>query len=194
MLRFPSQGPTSQVSLLQRYYQSATTSCLPSRHASFPSLGGTTAVLVDFAPRPTPIVRLLMLFDSGETVCPRPMTLDASNFRATAWLLLRERQRLSQNENLRSSITWLSNSLRAPSEAWSASWCKLPDTTQDSLPAVGQMLPDGLFTRKTPAKGFKAANTSHPPFPSFLAQSHRPTRRKGTSGQVRKRSFGLTVP
>ena len=47
-----------------------------------------------------------------------------------------------------------------------ASQCRLPDTTQDSLPAAGQALPDGLFTRRVPMKGFRF--TSHPPFPSLL--------------------------
>ena len=39
----PPQGPPGRVPLLQRYYQSATTSCRPSRRASLPSLGGTSA-------------------------------------------------------------------------------------------------------------------------------------------------------
>jgi hypothetical protein len=42
-LRFPPQGPPGRVPLLQRYYQSATTSCRPSRRTSLPSLGGTSA-------------------------------------------------------------------------------------------------------------------------------------------------------
>jgi hypothetical protein len=49
-------------------------------------------------------------------------------------------------------------------------------TTQDSLPVAGQALLDGLLTRKVPMKGFRVEITSHPPFPSFLAQSMRPTR------------------
>ena len=58
-----------------------------------------------------------------------------------------------------------------------ASQCGLPRTTQDSLPAAGQALPDGLSTRRVPTKGFRSASvTSHPPFPSFLAQSDRPKR------------------
>jgi hypothetical protein len=42
-LRFPPQGPPGRVPLLRRYYQSATTSCRPSRRASLPSLGRTSA-------------------------------------------------------------------------------------------------------------------------------------------------------
>ena len=34
----------------------------------------------------------------------------------------------------------------------------LPPPAQDSLPAAGQALPDGLSTRKVPTKGFKAAS------------------------------------
>ena len=52
-LRFPPQGPPGRVPLLQRYYQSATTSCRPSRRTSFPSLGGTSVALARFAPRRT---------------------------------------------------------------------------------------------------------------------------------------------
>jgi hypothetical protein len=33
-----------------------------------------------------------------------------------------------------------------------------PNPTQDSLPAAGQALPDGLYTRKVPTKGFKVAS------------------------------------
>ena len=36
---------------LPRYYQSATTSCRPSHRTSFPSLGGTSVALVEFALR-----------------------------------------------------------------------------------------------------------------------------------------------
>jgi hypothetical protein len=36
-----------------------------------------------------------------------------------------------------------------------ASPSSLPPPAQDSLPAAGQALPDGLSTRKVPMKGFK---------------------------------------
>ena len=39
-----------------------------------------------------------------------------------------------------------------------ASPSSLPPPTQDSLPAAGQALPDGLSTRKVPTKGFKVAS------------------------------------
>ena len=47
-LRFPPQGPPGRVPLLRRYYRSAATSCRPSRHASLPSLGGTSAFTRSF--------------------------------------------------------------------------------------------------------------------------------------------------
>ena len=49
-----------------------------------------------------------------------------------------------------------------------ASQCWLPSPTQDSLPAVGQTLLDGLSTRRVPMKGFRVASLhTHPPLPSF---------------------------
>src|SRR5690349_2830693 len=50
-----------------------------------------------------------------------------------------------------------------------ASQCGLPRPTQDSLPAAGQALPGGLFTRKVPLRDFRGVIvTSHPPYPSLL--------------------------
>ena len=54
-LRFPPPGPPRRVPRLQRYYQSAMTSCRPFRRASFPSLGGTSRSLVRFAHRRTSV-------------------------------------------------------------------------------------------------------------------------------------------
>ena len=50
---FPPLGSTGPVPQLRQYYEGATTSCRPSRRASFPSLGGTSVALVMFAPRRT---------------------------------------------------------------------------------------------------------------------------------------------
>ena len=54
-----------------------------------------------------------------------------------------------------------------------------PSTTQDSLPAVGQTLPDGLATRRAPTKGLGLLDIhgNHPPFPSFAAQGQPPRTR-----------------
>ena len=49
-----------------------------------------------------------------------------------------------------------------------ASQCALPRPTQDSLPAAGQALPDGLSTRKVPMKGFRFASYISSPFPKLL--------------------------
>ena len=62
----------------------------------------------------------------------------------------------------RRSMAWLPDSL---STLRSAGY---PRPTQDSLPAVGQTLLDGLSTRRVPTKGFRVLTTSHPPFPSLL--------------------------
>ena len=43
----------------------------------------------------------------------------------------------------------------------------LPHPTQDSLPAAGQALPDGLSTRRVPLKGFKDASYILSPYPKL---------------------------
>ena len=50
----------------------------------------------------------------------------------------------------RGSVTWLPNSLSTPRGAG------YPYPTQDSLPAAGQALPDGTFTRKGSAERFQS--------------------------------------
>ena len=134
---------------LRRYYQDALTSCRPSHRASLPPLGGTSVALVLFAPRRTsappgpgvghpvtpagmlprrrqdlasswgtPIVRLHMF-------SPTPAGLLAPDHcGAAAWPLVIEWQRLPRKV-FRRSIAWLSDSLRAPCAAWSASQCGL---------------------------------------------------------------------
>ncbi len=39
-----------------------------------------------------------------------------------------------------------------------ASQAGSPRTTQDSLPAAGQALPDGVFTRRVPTKSFRVVS------------------------------------
>jgi hypothetical protein len=52
-----------------------------------------------------------------------------------------------------------------------ASQGRSPDTTQNSLPAAGQALLDGVLTRKVPMKGFRFAIYISFPFPKLcLAQ------------------------
>jgi hypothetical protein len=74
--------------------------------------------------------------------------------------LVSEQQRLPRKVNRR-SIEWLSDSLLTLRSAG------YPRPTQDSLPAVGQTLLDGLFTRRVPMRGFRVLSTSHPPLPSL---------------------------
>ena len=75
----------------------------------------------------------------------------------------------SHELGFRRSIAWLSDWLSTPRSAG------YPDTTQDSLPAAGQALPDGLFTRRVPLKGFRFASYISSPFPKLgLAQSMPP--------------------
>src|SRR5262249_11400777 len=78
-----------------------------------------------------------------------------------AWPLVSEQQRLPRKV-FRRSIAWLSGSL---STLRSAGY---PRLTQDSLPAAGQALPDGISTRIVPLKGFRAVYISSP-FPKLLA-------------------------
>jgi hypothetical protein len=177
--------PLGAVRPLRRYYQDAMTSCRPSCLASLPSLGSTSVALVGFAPRrtsapPRPgVVRPVSpagkpprkrqeipsswgtsklsvctcSVDSGRTTAP-------DHYGAAAWPLVFQQQRLPRKV-FRSSIAWLSDwlsTLRSRS-------CLRP--TQDSLPAAGQALPDGLSTRKVPMKGFRVASYISSPFPSF---------------------------
>src|SRR6516162_5597890 len=79
---------------------------------------------------------------------------------AAARPLVSEQQRLPRKV-FRRSIAWLSDSL---STLRSAGY---PRPTQDSLPAVGQTLVDGLCTRRVPMRGFRVSTTSHPPLPSL---------------------------
>jgi hypothetical protein len=61
-----------------------------------------------------------------------------------------------------------------------ASWCRSPRPTQNSLPAAGQALPDGLFTRKVPMKGFRSASyiSSSLPKLSWRNRCHRRSLRR----------------
>jgi len=153
-------------------YQGAMTACRPSRRASLPSLGGTSVALVLFAPGRTsapprpgvgdPVAPAGMcrgndrlsqvLGEPRLSVCPCSTPTPAGPrapdpYSAAAWPWVIERPRLPRGD-FRRSIAWLSDSL---STLRSAGY---PAPTQDSLPAAGQALPDGLSTRKVPLKGF----------------------------------------
>ena len=93
----------------------------------------------------TPIVRLHMFHtDAGRTAGTRP---------------LRCRDMALGHRTAKAPAKGLStlNSM-AFGLAVYASQCGLPRPTQNSLPAAGQALPDGLSTRKVPMKGFRSAS------------------------------------
>jgi hypothetical protein len=185
--------PLGAVRQLHQYCQDAMTSCRSSRRASLPSLGGTSVALVRFAPwrtsappRPgvgNPVSPTGKIAEEttgspkflGNPDCPfahvqsTPVgLLTPDHCGAAAWPLVCEKQRLPRKV-FRRSIAWLSDwlsTLRGVGH---------PNPTQDSLPAAGQALPDGLYTRKVPTKGFKGVSL-HLILLSqaSLAQSHRP--------------------
>ena len=186
MPRFPPQGPPGRVPLLQRYYQGITTSCRPSHRASFPSLGGTSVGLVlsllgGRVRPPRPGVDYPV---TAAGILPRRRQDLSSSWRTQmsvctcsstpAGLLAPDLIRSSSVAHAMTkakapcglSISKL-NSM-AFGLAVYASQCWLPSPTQDSLPAVGQTLLDGLSTRRVPMKGFRVASLhTHPPLPSF---------------------------
>jgi hypothetical protein len=187
--RFPPLAPAGGCSpasaVLSRRYDALP----PSRRTSFPSLGSTSAALTDFAPwqvraPPGPGVSnpVSPAGNSprseqgspkflGNPNCPfahvqsTPVGLPApDHYGAATWPMMSERQRLPRLV-FRSSIAWLSDwlsTLRRPG---------YPDATQDSLPAAGQALPDGLSTRRIPMKGFRFASYISSSFPKLLGAS-----------------------
>ena len=101
-----------------------------------------------------PIVRLHMFHDAGRTACTRP--LRCSN------VALGQSKAKAPTKGL-STLNSMAFGL-----AVYASPSSLPPPTQDSLPAAGQALPDGLSTRKIPTKGFKVASYISSSFPKLL--------------------------
>jgi hypothetical protein len=97
--------------------------------------------------------------------------LSPDRYGAAAWPLVCEKQRLPRKV-FRRSVAWLSDSLSTLRRGG------YPAPTQDSLPAAGQALLDGLFTRKVPTEGFRGFRYISSSFPKLcLAQSHRPAKR-----------------
>ena len=84
-----------------------------------------------------------MFFDPGR---PAPQTMrDARVAPAMG------KTKAPTTKDFRGSIAWLSG--------WLSTYhgVGFPSATQDSLPAAGQALPDGLFTRRVPPKGFQVS-------------------------------------
>jgi len=161
------------------------TSCRPSRRTSLPSLGGTAAFTRsvrspadecaaeawswspgisgrDIAEETTgspkflgnPNVRLPCSVDAGRTACTRPVQC-----RSVAPGIRKAKAPAKGLSTLDSMAFGLAVYASPPG---------LPQSTQDSLPAVGQTLLDGLSTRRVPSKGFRVFLTSRPPSPSLL--------------------------
>ena len=183
----PLPSPASRtvpVPRFPRYYQGAMTSCRPSRRASLPSLGGTTR-----SARVSPVVRpsaaaggVLELFTRylrpgkvsgndrisyvpGEPAVLLPCSPTPAGPTHQAITMRRRGPRYVHGEgsrinSFRGSITrlrhWLST-LRRPGR---------PGTTQDSLPAAGQALPDGIAYPQSSNERFHDVSYIHPPFPS----------------------------
>jgi hypothetical protein len=176
------------------------TSYRPSRRASLPSLGGTSASLVRFAPRRTsaptrpgvghpvspagnsPRRRQDLPGSWGISIVrllvflPTPAGLHAPDHHgATAWPLNAQVQRLPRwvfRRSIARLSDWLSTLRRADYSG----------PTQDSLPIAGQALSDGLSTHKIPTKGFECVSLHRsPPFPSFAWRNGRDLCTFGTS-------------
>ena len=166
------------------------TSCRPSRRTSFPSLGGTTAALVGFAPvrdectrrgpgvgNPVPPAGMLprrrqdLLRSWGTPVCLCPALRPRPGRSHQAVTMGRCCPQWNQDEgpddwNFRGWITQLQHSL---STLRSAGY---PYTTQDSLRLLAKLYRREWLTSRVPTKGFSFGIPLHlhPPFPHFLAQ------------------------
>ena len=102
----------------------------------------------------TTIVRLHMFLDAGGTTCTRPLRYN--------------RTALGMPTAKAPTIGLSALNSMAFGLAVYASPSSLPPPTQDSLPAAGQALPDGLSTRKVPMKGFRVVDYISSPFLKLL--------------------------
>ena len=189
MIRHPASLHRLQqgtVRRLQRYYQDAMPSCCSSRRTSLPSFGGTSTFhsLCSLSGGRVSrrslelVTRCLQPGLAEETTGPPkflenpncPFAHDPSDSGRTA----------DTRPSRCSSVAPGQSTTKAPAKGLSklnsmafglavyASQCALPRPTQDSLPAAGQALPDGLSTRKVPMKGFRFASYISSPFPKLL--------------------------
>ena len=102
----------------------------------------------------TPIVRLHMFYtDAGRTADTRPLRCRG--------MALGHRTAKAPAKGL-STLNSMAFGL-----AVYASRRGLPRSTQNSLPAAGQALPDGLSTRKVPLKGFRSVSYISSSLPKF---------------------------
>ena len=103
--------------------------------------------------------------------------LAPDHYGAAARPLVSEKQRLPRKV-FRRSIAWLSASLSTLRRTG------YPGTTQDSLPAVGQTLLDGLSPARFQRKVSECFVTSHPPSPGFAWRNHINRCSQGATGQI----------
>ncbi len=99
-------------------------------------------------------------------LAPDQVTLDAPDFRATAWPLLWERQRLSRKTTFRSSITWLSDSLSTLRHA------RYLTQRKTRFRSLVRRYRTGFSPAGSQSKVSDSHHVNHPPPPSFLAQPH----------------------
>jgi len=192
-LRFPPQGPPRRVPLLHRYYQSATTSCRPSRRASLPSLGGTSVC--------TRCVRSLadechrQGLELVSPVSPAGISLRRRQDLASSWgisivhsrMFSRRRQDGCTRPLRCSRVAPGMRKAEAPTKGLStlnsmafglavyASQCGLPTPHARLTSGRWSGATGRAFNPQDSAERFPSCFlTSHPPFPSFLSQSHPP--------------------
>ena len=142
-----------------RCFRSSTDECAAEAWSWSPGISGR-----DFSEETTGPPKFL-----GNPNCPfahvpirrRQDCLHQTVHSAAAWPLVEQRQRLPRKV-FRRSIAWLSDSLSTLRRTG------YPATTQDSLPAAGQALPDGISTRKVPMKGFRFASLHFIPLSQAL--------------------------
>ena len=121
----------------------------------------------------TPIVRLHMFHsDAGRTADTRPLQCRD--------VALGARKAKAPTKGL-STLNSMAFGL-----AVYASQCGLPRPTQNSLPAAGQALPDGLSTRKVPLKGFRYASYMSSSLPKLTWRNRAD---RSAHGYLRTRPF-----
>ena len=120
---------------------------LPRRRQDIPSSWGT------------PIVRLLMFFDSGETICSRP------GFQSNRMAPAKGTTKALARQDLRSSMAWLSDwlsTLRRPG---------YPVPRKTRFRPLVRRYRTGFTPAGSLSKVSNSHHVNHPPPPSFLAQA-----------------------
>ena len=187
---FPSNGlitrrpaslprvPAARVPRLLRYYQGAMTSCRPSRRASFPSLGGTTRVLV-FRPHaaeryrrgspgvghPVPPAGKASVETTGSPTflgnpdCALALLFDPGRTNASGHAMRRRGPRCVHDEGSRI------RTFEAQSHGFGTGCLRFagrvaPTPRKTRFRLLAKLFRTGLATRRVPSKGFKLYPTS----------------------------------